>query len=313
MKGDAKIAAIIVTFYPNEANLNNIAYIASQVTELFLFDNTPDDKREYPDTAVAQKKIKADFYDLQSRYNNVHLIFNGKNIGLPINYNMGLRSALDLGLEFLILFDQDSKINDRTIPQLLNEYFKHIQILKIGAIGSSNYDSETTDFKSKVILRSKGSSFYEDDELSEVLVKENSGLLLPISNFNIIGSFSESYFLDGLDYDLCMRLRLNGFRIFRSKKSLIIQSAGSILTRKFMGIEIKFHYRGPDRTYLIFKSYLTLLFSYWKRSFQFSLKIIYDLILIQIKIIFLYENKKVHLTNGLKGTIDALRSIKRLR
>ena len=313
MTRNDKVGAVIVTFFPNEENLNNISFIASQVTELFLFDNTPHDKLNFLDEAGGKRNLKVNFYNLQSKYRNIHLIFNGENIGLPINYNIGLRLALDLGMEFLILFDQDSKINEQTIPELLKEYFKLNQRFKVGGIGSSNFDSEKDDFSPNVNFRSKKSSFYEDNELSEVIVKENSGLLLPINIFNVIGSFNEAYFLDGLDYDLCMRLRLHGFRIFRSKKSLIIQAAGSLLTRKLFGFKIKFRYRGPDRTYLIFKSYLTLLLSYWKSSFQFSLKIIYDLVLIKIKIIFLYENKKAHLSNAFKGSIDALFSIKKPR
>lgn len=126
MTRNDKVGAVIATFFPDEGNLNNISFNASQVTELFLFDDTPHDKLNFFDRTGVQLNLKMNFHNLHSKHHNVHHIFNGENVALPINYNRSLQLALDLGAEFLILIDQDWKINEQTIFGLFKIYFKLI-------------------------------------------------------------------------------------------------------------------------------------------------------------------------------------------
>jgi GT2 family glycosyltransferase len=103
------ICAVVVTFHPPEALLENVERLTAQVAEVLIVDNTPDDSsRELLRRA-------------QSQY-QAGIVRNGKNLGIAAALNLGVRHAISGGYRWVATFDQDSTITPGFFQAMLAAY-----------------------------------------------------------------------------------------------------------------------------------------------------------------------------------------------
>lgn len=102
-----KITAIIVTFNPDLTIFGEILErIASQVDSVLLVDNASDNAALLSKTIMLRE--------------NVSPVFLDDNIGLAAAQNLAISKIIDK-TNFIILFDQDSLIQDNLIKSLLDD------------------------------------------------------------------------------------------------------------------------------------------------------------------------------------------------
>jgi rhamnosyltransferase len=267
MKNNKMVLGILVTYNPIFLDLEkNINAILPQLDKLVIFDNNSDNKNILIDLCL---KLR------------IELILNPINIGLGSAYNRVIKDNLQ-NYGYFITFDQDTLIQERSINKLLNLFSINRDI---GIVGPS--------FNKRHLKRRHDYTFVDTIIQSSALFSKECFLK---SNF-----FHEKLFIDSVDFEYCLRVRLAGLKILQSNRVWIDHNIGNI-NRKygFSYIEhssLRNYYIGRNHKYLTMK-YLTR-FPYFilKKNIFFFLHV--------SKLLFLDQeiNKVRSIFRGLKENI----------
>jgi rhamnosyltransferase len=102
---DRQMAAVVVTYHPDAAVLENVRLLTEQVGKVIVVDN-------------ASAGASAGTVSALEKMPGVWLIRNAANLGIAAAMNTGIRHALADGYPWIATFDQDS-----TVP---NQYFEEL-------------------------------------------------------------------------------------------------------------------------------------------------------------------------------------------
>lgn len=173
-----KLAIGSVIYRPEKSFFDRLELINQSGIPFFVYDNSP----EIP----ASKKI------LDSLINTTYLAL-GKNQGLGVGLARVCQSAYQQGFDALLFFDQDTGFNLQTISFIQNYFYSNPIV---------------TQTHSVIVFSSEESSAQED-----VYLAINSGSLFFLKNVEKIGWHNPTYFVDGVDYEFCLRSHIAGFKI----------------------------------------------------------------------------------------------------
>jgi rhamnosyltransferase len=228
------------------------------------------------------------------------------NHGLPWAQNYAFKKYASKSHKYVLFFDQDSLINDQTVPNLLLNLIRlNSAGLRVAAAGPLLLDINTNycypvfsdEFKKTVMVEQK-------DEPIEVSFLISSGLLIAIDCFHIIGPPNPDFFIDYFDIDWCFRAKNKGFLIFIIPSSSMLHSPGDS-TINFMGRHIPNHL--PYRKYYQIRNLLHMIKMdyvpfWWKRRELVS-------IALKFTISFYFSDQKFKfLRYTLKGFLDGINS-----
>ena len=96
-KIDPMVAAVVVVFDPDDRFRQLLLSLVEQVNKIWIIDNQPN--------SVSRNYVKGG--QVQQR-NNITLVENKKNVGLAAAQNQGIELALEDGVDWILLLDQDS-------------------------------------------------------------------------------------------------------------------------------------------------------------------------------------------------------------
>lgn len=124
-----------------------------------------------------------------------------ENRGIAVAQNIGLCKAEELGCQFVLFFDQDSKISASYIEQIAEEYQRiskrHNNLF---LLGPRVFDErENKEYKS--IFHSYSSN--EEFEVRPMII--SSGSYTSLTRVKEVGYLDESLFIDLVDYEWCWR------------------------------------------------------------------------------------------------------------
>ena len=150
---------------------------------------------------------------------NIRLIVNSYNLGFGSGNNIGIQAALELGSEFIMLLNQDTRIAPDCIIHL------HQAVEDRGKEGlfvplQLTYDGARIDPSMRKGLLSEVGSFVDDlwrgglQPTYELPAAYGGALLFHRSIFERVGLFDECFFLYGEDEDLCRRIKRAGIPIW---------------------------------------------------------------------------------------------------
>lgn len=194
------ILAGIVTFNPNLDRLKkNINHICKQVTETIIFDNGSSNQGE----------IKK----LCEEYGNLTLILSDTNRGLAHGLNRVCIEAAGKEAKWILLLDQDS-ISD---TECIAKYSKYLSLEKAAILCPVMFDS-----------RRRTKEFFTSDGYEIVNECIQSGALYNVEVLKKLNYFDEWYFIDYIDYDYCLMVRRNGYKIYQINNLLLDQEASTI-------------------------------------------------------------------------------------
>ena len=103
-----RVAAIVVTYHPNQRLSQLIASVRPQVDALWVVDNS----------AEIETTKRLHEYEQQSG-GAISLILNPHNKGLATAQNQGVVAALDAGYDWVLLMDQDGVPDEDMVSQML--------------------------------------------------------------------------------------------------------------------------------------------------------------------------------------------------
>jgi len=265
------IAATIILYNPENNIYDNINSYANEVGKLIVVDNS---------TMHNKDLIKK----LQSSFKNIEYINNNSNLGIATALNIGCEKAIELGYDWILTMDQDSRF--------LN-FSKYIQCLEnIPYPNSTAIIAANTLWHADQHLPVNPTYTYEEKFL--VITSAN---FLNLTLFNKIGQFDDKLFIDMVDHDYCIRANIHKYKILYFKDILVEHSLGSLFQRKniFTGkIRNKIEH-SPQRAYYITRNTFHLWKNYSKlfpKEFNL-LKTINIIFIHEVTKIIIYEDQKI--------------------
>ncbi len=223
----AKIYAGIVLYNPDIDRLKlNITAIAGQVELVVLVDNG----------SANITSIK----DLLSSYTNTKLIENGDNLGIAKALNQILEEADKQAVDWVLTLDQDSICPDNMMAEFSQDVGANIGMIcpRLDIIGWNVDDNSNQPKVEKV-----------NDCIT-------SGALTSVNAWRQIGGFNEDYFIDLVDSEFSLRMKLNGFDILRDNAVSMTHEVGESIEKKIGPLTFRCTKHTPIRCYYMVRNHL---------------------------------------------------------
>jgi rhamnosyltransferase len=177
----ADYAIGLVLYHPEASLLKRVELMVDLGFRVFVFDNSP---------FGAQHN--------QSILNNPNIIYltAGKNVGIGYSLSTLCATAYAHGHPYLLFLDQDTGISRQTL-----EF--------IGEFSQSLPENIQQQYAALVFTGQQ----VADPSIRDVRLAISSGSLFNLSLLKQIGWHNERYFVDCVDYELCLRARRRGYKI----------------------------------------------------------------------------------------------------
>ena len=221
----------IVTYQPDKQRLqeNILSALTNQEAgHVFIIDN--------------HSSNLSDIQQLVADYPRTVLIENDDNKGIAHALNQIAECAEKQGYEWFVTLDQDSVMPKRS----MDEYVPYTQDDDIGIICPS------------VVDRNMGAEYNPSHQETDVIHQcITAGNLVRLEAWKKAGGFSEELFIDGVDFDFCLKIEKAGYKILRVNRIKLLQEVGH--GKK---IPLPFHHQmsvlhhSPTRLYYIARNYL---------------------------------------------------------
>jgi rhamnosyltransferase len=277
------VCAVIITFRPDAAVLENLAPVRPQVGGLVVVDNGSSSEVLAPFHAAA---ASLDFA----------LIENGRNLGIAAALNEGVRWAWSQGFEYVALFDQDSTVTEGFIQAMLAEYESHPERDRVGIVTPVQVERRTGCKRAT-----------ENAKDGAPLTAITSGSLIPIDVFAACGLFEDDLIIDCVDHEFCLRVRSFGFTIVESKSAVLLVAVGHHTVHHMYGIRIESTHHSAQRRYYMTRNRVVLVRRYWARHPGWSLGKLRAIVRETIALCLVEDERKRKLVNTIRGIHDAMR------
>lgn len=153
---------------------------------------------------------------ITNKFPQVELLRNKKNYGFAEGNNIGMRYALKNGADYVVLLNQDTRVDPDWLIEMVNVAEKNE---KIGILSPMQYDYEgkglDQNFKNFVKDIPIGREFFET---SGVI---GAAMLYTRRAYEKIGLFDPIYFCYFEESDLCRRAQYFGYKVGVAEKSKI--------------------------------------------------------------------------------------------
>lgn len=193
-----KLAGVVVLYNPEETVISNINSYLLDVDILYVVDNS---------YHINLKLIRT----LQ-QISKIRYINNNGNKGIAYAQNVAAREAIKDKYQWLLTMDQDSYATKNSII-MIRDFIEANNTDKIGIISAFQ---ETENNKSK----------YHTTFFRKVSWVISSGNAINLNLYKKIGGFQSKLFIDAVDYEYCLRLKVNGYSIYIINKAIIKHSLG---------------------------------------------------------------------------------------
>lgn len=251
-----KVAGIVVTFHPTDAFLSVLTAMVRELSVSIVVSNDPGAEERLRLDGWVRSVVGSPSSD---RPPPVEVLYNGANFGLSRALNRGIQRALDLGAEFVLLLDQDSLLKLGAVDALREDHDRLARSFPVGAVSCSNDEQVTLSrFPLGVLERMREihtegwrrhHGLHHDSRTADEPTFMNSGTLLPTNVLRAVGGFDERLFVDATDFDLSLRLRQHGLRLFRSDAARLDHVLGAPYVLRLFGREIRLRTHSPSRSF----------------------------------------------------------------
>ncbi|MBP1043674.1 glycosyltransferase [Vagococcus sp. BWB3-3] len=278
-----KTLAVIVTYFPDDANIENIKAIAAQVDQVLVSDNTPEQVEKF-------ESLKG---------SNIKVVMNKQNKGIAFALNQGLKLARHQVVDYLFTFDQDSLITEGYTKRLIEigQVFYEDRGIYPTLIGPTyRHPTEEVDYQSPES---------NDGDYREATVLMSSGNCLRMASLPEGCTFDDDLFIDYVDFDFCFDLMQQGKLIIQANKVELIHSLGNLTTHHILGKTLQTSNHNYQRRYYITRN-RRVVWNRYKESQKEWIQLDKKMELIEwLKIIFLEKEKIKKCQSIILGKRDA--------
>lgn len=273
------ICAGIVLYNPDMNRLKeNIEAILPQVDSVVLVDNGShnlDDVTAY----------------VESLGDRIHIVTQGENKGIATALNQVLRYSREKDCQWVLTLDQDSVCPDN----IIREYERYTYLEDVAMIASRVVDRNAN--KQEDV---------SEEELQYLDRCITSATLNRVSALLEVGGFDERLFIDFVDYDMCTRLKLKGYKIARHNGVKLLHEIGKSKDVKFLGRSFVVYNHSPMRRYYYTRNVLYYIKKY-KEHIDYKRE--RNDFLVRTMLVLIYEKNK---WKNLKSIIKGARDYKKL-
>jgi len=195
--------------------------------------------------------------------NDLILLQNETNRGLAQALNQGIRLGIERGYEWFVLLDQDTTPDPRMVATLQSIVSDVRMPTNVGIVGST--------YRSATIAIRDTTRVAGEQRWRETPVVITSGMLIPRRTFDKIGYFREDFFVDIVDFELCLRARSQGLKVMLTTIPLMEHQIGSPKSHRIFGRTVWPTYHSPFRRYLMTRNSILLLRLYFMRERRWSI------------------------------------------
>lgn len=202
-----KVAAIIISYNPDNNLLDSVNLLINQVDKIIIVDNGSE----------SQKKKNINLIkDIDNK--KIEVIFNEENLGIATALNIGVKEALNQGYNWILTMDQDSKASSNMVEKMLEVYntIDESERKEILSIFPNFVDERIQSIEENSNMNSYE---YVDADIT-------SGNLLRAEVFDKVGFFDDSLFIDLVDTDFCMRLNEENIKMIKVRDAILYHSLG---------------------------------------------------------------------------------------
>lgn len=243
---------VIVTYKPSAEHIERVVVSAlKQVNYLVIVDNSCDlHTRRILEKLLATRQETA----LLSLHTQIFLVFNTSNVGLAAAMNQAIAMAQNKNADYVLILDQDSCLRDGAVRLLLAAIQRYGSRLDVGCVVATNIDLNRYRIEGFQADYSRRRGGYFDERIQEMFFAKNSGMLIPISTFKLVGQYREDYFVDGLDHEFCLRIREAGRHILWVRDAHIDHELGSPTRYRLWSLDIPVPLHAAWRYYYVARS-----------------------------------------------------------
>lgn len=276
------ICVVIVTYEPEILLQKSVEMLLPNFNYIILIDNHS--RNEKSNEILNSFRLNS----------KIQLIRNSENKGLAFALNQGIKVAIEKNYFWVLTLDQDSLPTINLKEILINSYNSSDKS-KIGLIGVNYSTNRSISYQISNVFR-----------LNYPLVIITSGSMLSTEAYKKTGDFFDQLFIDCVDFDYCLRLRLSGFRIVANSMVGLIHQCGNESSVKVFGKEFFISNHSPIRRYYMARNNQFLVRKYfWKFPF-WIIKKNYFFYGSVFKIILFENNKFQKLKNVGKGLLAGI-------
>jgi rhamnosyltransferase len=196
-----RVGAVVVLYQPELDVLENLRVLAAQVDALVIVDNGSSEAFRAALEPILKPILNA----------QVELIRHAENLGIATGFNTGVRRLIDLGCEFSLTFDQDSRVDQDFAPKIVAAFLEARTKFAAVAVVAPQWKDENSGIVYDHELKA-GSGF----GLLKWTI--SSGNCIDNQVFKTVGFFDAGYFIDGVDLDFHLRCRKMGFCILKTAR-----------------------------------------------------------------------------------------------
>lgn len=242
------IAAVIVTYNPPGDFLARLKAAAAEVSHVIIIDNASSP----PERAmIAQAQ--------QACGERVECVWNPKNAGLAAALNQGIKLGLAKKSEWILLLDHDSQPVGGMVKKMLEAYAADPHPETVALVAPNIRDRHTNVATRYLALDGKFGfrrMALDASVNDEAVVVITSGSLIKARTFAQLGTMSETFFIDYIDYDFCLRIKKRGLRILLVRDAVLLHALGEKTTHRLAGMDIVAAHHGSFRYFYIFRNRL---------------------------------------------------------
>ena len=280
-KSDHRIILVgIVTYNPDIIRIKeSIEAILTQTDEIYIFDNGSKN--------INQLEQILNIYD-----KHIILCKSKTNKGIAAALSKIMSFASEKEYKWVLTLDQDSVLQ----PGIISVYSKMIKKLSYAGmftclIKDRNFSDNENELQTK--------------KIKEVPYCITSGALTSVKAYNETSGYDNSFFIDGVDFDICYSLREKGYKIYRVNHLGLIHEVGHGENRQLFGKSIVIYNESPNRVYFMARNKIKL----FKKHKEYGL---YTLVTKEMGLLFricFYEKDKlIRIKEFWKGIFDGIRT-----
>ncbi len=184
MQVKPELAIGFVVYHPTDEFYRRLELVSNTGFKLYIFDNSPS---------------QTNFKDVVDKFFNIKYITAGKNLGLGVGLSVINATAYYEGYSSLVFFDQDTGFTIDT----LNYIYDYV---------CSNNNKTSNDY-GIVVFSSNIDDSKINYQIQETSLVISSGSLYKLDMLRQVNWHNEKYFVDGVDYEICLRMRYKGFKV----------------------------------------------------------------------------------------------------
>jgi rhamnosyltransferase len=284
---EGRICGVMVTYNPDSQLEQNIRAVLPQVDELIIVDNGSELPIRGHIEAIASSCA-------------VQVIWNNENLGLATALNIGIQSALGThDFAWIATFDQDSRVSAGFSDAMLQAHLACPYRERVGIIGPHHVElteNSTT-----------GLSHQEHDSFREITAVMQSGTFLSTKALRSCGLYDDSFFIDYVDFELCLRVRKDGLRVIEAHNAVIGHRLGNPSRHKLFGRSFTVCNHSALRRYYAARNRFRIYSRYLFSDFAWICHDVWSWCKEIIKLALFEENRLKKLAYMARGGWDALR------